>query len=62
MTVTFPHQHLDISLVGNRGILDVLFSMMLQFVNHVNVEYLEVYKPNLNEKKDPSLFANNVFI
>jgi hypothetical protein len=47
--------------VGNRGVFGLLISMMFQIVNYVEIEYLEVYKPNNFEKSDPDLFSENVF-
>merc|ERR1711991_979568 len=34
--------------------------MLCQFENNLEVIYLPVYKPNLEERNDPRLFANNV--
>lgn len=41
-------------------ILSYAFRLLTQFVNFVEIIYLPVYIPNEEEKKDPSLFAENV--
>lgn len=37
-----------------------IFRLLTQFINHMEVHFLDVYTPNEEEKKDPRLFAENV--
>merc|ERR1712218_261534 len=45
---------------ANGGIVCFVFRMLTQFYNSVEVEFLDVYDPSIEEKADPILFANNV--
>lgn len=42
------------------GAFKILWLTMCQFHNPMEIEYLPVYTPSEQEKKDPALFANNV--
>jgi lysophosphatidylcholine acyltransferase / lyso-PAF acetyltransferase len=40
--------------------MTLLFNAMCQFINYMEIEYLDVYYPTEEEKKDPSLYSRNV--
>ncbi|XP_037749313.1 lysophosphatidylcholine acyltransferase 1 isoform X2 [Chelonia mydas] len=42
------------------GALEILWLTLCQFHNFVEIEFLPVYIPSEEEKKNPSLYANNV--
>ncbi|XP_045855572.1 lysophosphatidylcholine acyltransferase 1 isoform X2 [Meles meles] len=42
------------------GALETLWLTLCQFHNRVEIEFLPVYSPSEEEKKDPALFASNV--
>ena len=42
------------------GVAKLWFYTLLQFWTKVDVEFLEVYVPNQEEKSNPRLYANNV--
>ncbi|XP_066230953.1 lysophosphatidylcholine acyltransferase 1 isoform X2 [Saccopteryx leptura] len=42
------------------GALEILWLTLCQFHNQVEIEFLPVYSPSEEEKKDPALYANNV--
>ncbi|XP_074843996.1 lysophosphatidylcholine acyltransferase 1 isoform X2 [Carettochelys insculpta] len=42
------------------GALEILWLTLCQFHNSVEIEFLPVYMPSEEEKKNPSLYANNV--
>ncbi|XP_077605517.1 lysophosphatidylcholine acyltransferase 1 [Crocuta crocuta] len=42
------------------GALKILWLTLCQFHNRVEIEFLPVYSPSEDEKKDPALFASNV--
>ncbi|XP_067413518.1 lysophosphatidylcholine acyltransferase 1 isoform X3 [Emydura macquarii macquarii] len=42
------------------GALEILWLTLCQFHNSVEIEFLPVYIPSEEEKKNPSLYANNV--
>jgi lysophosphatidylcholine acyltransferase/lyso-PAF acetyltransferase len=58
--VRYPNQHLNLSWSGDLSMLGLLFQTMCQFVNYMEIEYLDVYYPSEEEKHDPSLYARNV--
>ncbi|XP_036135984.1 lysophosphatidylcholine acyltransferase 1 isoform X2 [Molossus molossus] len=42
------------------GALEILWLTLCQFHNQVEIEFLPVYSPSEEEKKDPALYARNV--
>ncbi|XP_014650519.1 PREDICTED: lysophosphatidylcholine acyltransferase 1 [Ceratotherium simum simum] len=42
------------------GALEILWLTLCQFHNQVEIEFLPVYSPSAEEKKDPALYATNV--
>uniref|UniRef100_A0A5F9DCN0 EF-hand domain-containing protein n=1 Tax=Oryctolagus cuniculus TaxID=9986 RepID=A0A5F9DCN0_RABIT len=42
------------------GVLKILWLTLCQFHNQVEIEFLPVYSPSEEEKRDPALFASNV--
>ncbi|KAF5912216.1 hypothetical protein HPG69_003492 [Diceros bicornis minor] len=42
------------------GALEILWLTLCQFHNQVEIEFLPVYSPSAEEKKDPALYASNV--
>ncbi|XP_047613697.1 lysophosphatidylcholine acyltransferase 1 isoform X1 [Phacochoerus africanus] len=42
------------------GALKILWLTLCQFHNQVEIEFLPVYRPSEEEKKDPALYASNV--
>lgn len=56
--VRYPHVRCDPSwVVEGPEVHVLLFRLMTQFHNHMEVEYLDVLEPNKKELKDPRLFA-----
>ncbi|EPQ02521.1 Lysophosphatidylcholine acyltransferase 1, partial [Myotis brandtii] len=42
------------------GALEILWLTLCQFHNQIEIEFLPVYNPSEEEKKDPALYASNV--
>ncbi|XP_053570552.1 lysophosphatidylcholine acyltransferase 1 [Bombina bombina] len=42
------------------GAMDILWLSLCQFHNYVEIEFLPIYTPSEEEKKDPALYAHNV--
>uniref|UniRef100_A0A671DUM0 Lysophosphatidylcholine acyltransferase 1 n=1 Tax=Rhinolophus ferrumequinum TaxID=59479 RepID=A0A671DUM0_RHIFE len=42
------------------GALEILWLTLCQFHNQLEIEFLPVYSPSEEERKDPALYANNV--
>lgn len=55
----YPHVHFDNSW-GKVSILKLIYRMLTQFHNFIEVEYLPVVFPSPREKSHPSLFARKV--
>jgi len=57
----FPARHFQMTWNGRAAngndLLDLVFRMMCQFVNHMEVVFLPVYHPTAEEKADPKLYA-----
>mmetsp|Transcript_25008 Transcript_25008/g.47023 ORF Transcript_25008/g.47023 Transcript_25008/m.47023 type:complete len:398 (-) Transcript_25008:6-1199(-) len=65
ITVKFPYRHCDLSWVtGGVSQPQLLYRMMCQFYNNLEVEYLPVYTPSEEERggdfASAKLFAHNV--
>lgn len=56
----YPFQNFDLAWPPGVGGGMLLLRALSQFVNHCEVEFLEPYIPNEEEKKNPTLYANNV--
>jgi len=52
----------DPSWTADIGMLPTVLGLMCQFVNYLEIEILDPYIPNEQERKDPYLFANNLRI
>eukprot|EP01027_Heterolobosea_sp_BB2_P008670 GEZU01012862.1.p1 GENE.GEZU01012862.1~~GEZU01012862.1.p1 ORF type:complete len:667 (+),score=169.94 GEZU01012862.1:289-2289(+) len=61
MLLRYPHKHFNPSYIamGPRSFV-LAYRLFTQFVNYLEVEYMDPYYPSEEEKKDPQLFANNV--
>eukprot|EP01080_Neovahlkampfia_damariscottae_P005307 gene5307-8925_t len=55
----FPNNHWNPATPGNSE-LKIMYRALTQFVIHAEVEYLEPYFPNEEERKNPALYAKNV--
>ncbi|XP_040287239.1 lysophosphatidylcholine acyltransferase 1 isoform X1 [Bufo bufo] len=42
------------------GAMDILWLTLCQFHNYVEIEFLPIYTPSEEEKRNPALYANNV--
>lgn len=62
VTIAYPSKHtLDPSWVSaGPWPHEILFRLMCQLHNSMEVHFLDPYTPNEEEVKDPLLFANNV--
>jgi lysophosphatidylcholine acyltransferase/lyso-PAF acetyltransferase len=60
MVIKYPHKYVNPCWCDQGGPLVVLFQLMTQFVNYMEVEYLPVMTPNVHEIKNPHEFANRV--
>ncbi|CAM6038395.1 unnamed protein product [Sphagnum compactum] len=60
MIVRYPHKHVNPCWADQGGPLVVLFHLMTQFVNYMEVEYLPVVVPTLKEVRDPHEYAERV--
>eukprot|EP01129_Flabellula_baltica_P008064 TRINITY_DN3177_c0_g1_i1.p1 TRINITY_DN3177_c0_g1~~TRINITY_DN3177_c0_g1_i1.p1 ORF type:complete len:489 (+),score=74.37 TRINITY_DN3177_c0_g1_i1:21-1487(+) len=58
--IKYPFNQAHPSFTINNGTVTVLRRLLTQFYNRAEVTFLEPYVPSEAEKKDPSLFANNV--
>lgn len=56
----YPFEHFDISWVGQNRDPWWVFRCCLQVTNYCEVDILDVYHPNEEEKKNAIMFANNV--
>lgn len=57
----FPFKHVDPTWSGeNIGMAGLMFRVMTQFYNRMEIQYLPTYYPNEAEKADPYLYAENV--
>jgi len=56
--LSYPNKHNDLYLGDSMGWS--LYWALCQFVNYARFDYLEVYEPSEDEKKDAQLFADNV--
>ena len=59
----YPYKHFDPSWVsGGPGpsLIRLFFQSQFQFINYLNVEYLNVVVPDSQMKKDPIFYANYV--
>lgn len=59
LVLRYPHHFRDISWV-QVGPLSNLWKLLTNWVNWVEVEWLDVYKPSEAEREDPDLYASNV--
>jgi lysophosphatidylcholine acyltransferase/lyso-PAF acetyltransferase len=60
VTIRYPHKHADPAFVGAINIGDQIMSLMCQWINHIEFDFLPVYRPSQREKEDANLFASNV--
>jgi len=61
VVLRYKFQNIDPSWSGHRvGMGDLFFRLSAQWVNFAEIEFLPVYVPNDDEKKDPQLFADRV--
>ncbi|BBN16600.1 hypothetical protein MPTK1_7g07720 [Marchantia polymorpha subsp. ruderalis] len=61
MVIRYPHVKVDPSWVGEGPpVHKLLFRLMTQFHNYMEVEYLPIIKPTFTEQKNPRLFAERV--
>jgi len=56
----YPYIHHDPSFTHPHTNVSYLLGLFLQFVNHMEVEYLPIYIPGAEEAKNPVLFAAGV--
>ncbi|KAL2612797.1 hypothetical protein R1flu_024489 [Riccia fluitans] len=61
MVVRYPHVNVDPSWVGEGpAVYTLLFRLMTQVHNYMEVEYLPIIRPSFAEQKNPRLFAERV--
>ncbi|CAM6101514.1 unnamed protein product [Calypogeia fissa] len=61
MVIRYPHVHVDPCWVAEGpAIYTLLFRLMTQFHNYMEVEYLPIIQPSFKEQKNPRLFAERV--
>jgi lysophosphatidylcholine acyltransferase/lyso-PAF acetyltransferase len=61
MVIRYPHVHLDPSWVAEGPhVVLLLFRLMTQFHNFMEVEYLPIIYPTFQEQKNPRMFADRV--
>ncbi|KAG0578501.1 hypothetical protein KC19_4G027700 [Ceratodon purpureus] len=60
MVVRYPHKYVNPCWCDQGGLLMILFQLMTQFINFMEVEYLPVMKPTVKEMKHPQEFADRV--
>ncbi|GBG91679.1 hypothetical protein CBR_g53493 [Chara braunii] len=60
VVIRYPHIHLDPSWGVDISMSSLLFRMMTQFYNILEVEYLPVIVPTEKEKANPSAYAERV--
>jgi lysophosphatidylcholine acyltransferase / lyso-PAF acetyltransferase len=56
----FPNSHWNPHWTPGNPELKVMYRALSQFVNYCEIEYLEPYFPNEQEKKNPTLYSQNV--
>lgn len=60
VVVRYPYRYHDPSFTHPLSGGSYILGLMLQFVNHMEVEYLPVYTPSPEEVKNPMLYAASV--
>lgn len=58
--IKYPHRHFDPSFPVGISLARLMLSLLCQITNHLEVEFLDVYRPSDQEQKDPALYAHNV--
>jgi len=57
--IEYPFSHFNTSWTST-GLLRHLFRLLTQLTSSASVQYLPVYYPNEEERRDPMLYMNNV--
>ena len=60
VVIKYPFKHFDQASCPDTNQALLILRLLCQFHTPFSVTYLPVYKPNIEEKKDPQLYANNV--
>ncbi|MDP2437841.1 MAG: EF-hand domain-containing protein [archaeon] len=60
LIIRYRWAHFDPSFVDYVNVVGLLVGTLCQFVNHMEVEWLPIYRPSEEEKANPGLFARNV--
>jgi len=58
--IRYPHHHFDPSFPVGATLPQLMFGLLSQIINHMEIEFLDVYQPSEEEKKNPALYAHNV--
>ncbi len=58
--IRYPHTHFNPSFPMGTSLAWLSFQLLCQFVNKVEVHFLDAYVPSEQERSSPSLFAHNV--
>jgi lysophosphatidylcholine acyltransferase / lyso-PAF acetyltransferase len=60
IVLRYPNSHYDPHWTPEIAEANLFYRFLSQFVNHAEIEVLEPYTPNEEEKKNPTLYASNV--